>query len=105
MADNIGDYSGSSANISGSGFAGMKFVAKATSKADFDNWIRSNQNSSAGLGMTEYSTLAAPSKDVAATTYSLKQADLYDKIVMKYMAPEKNNTTEMNHDHMNMEMQ
>jgi cytochrome o ubiquinol oxidase subunit 2 len=109
MADNIGNYNGSSANISGSGFAGMKFIAKATSQTDFDSWIRASKNSSTGLDMTAYGKLAAPSKDVVATSYSLKQADLYDKIVMKYMAPEKKDTTnqpmEMDHEHMNMEMQ
>lgn len=103
QADNIGSYNGSSANISGEGFAGMRFIAKATSQADFDTWVRSNQNSSAGLGMTEYGKLVTPSKDVPAATYSLKQADLYDKIVMKYMAPEGGNEI-MDHEQMNMEM-
>jgi len=32
MADQAGSFNGSSANISGKGFAGMRFVAKSTSK-------------------------------------------------------------------------
>jgi cytochrome o ubiquinol oxidase subunit 2 len=103
QADNIGSYNGSSANISGEGFAGMKFVAKATSKTDFDNWIRSNQSNTKGLNMAEYDKLATPSKDVPASVYSLKQSDLYDTIVMKYMAHGSENEP-MNHEHMNMEM-
>jgi len=104
IADHIGEYQGSSANISGEGFAGMKFIAKASSQADYDSWINKTKASADHLDMTEYNKLAAPSKDVAPKAYMLMQNDLYDKIVMKYMAPE-NKDAEMNHDHMNMEMQ
>lgn len=104
MADNIGDYKGSSANISGEGFAGMKFVARATSKADFDNWVRTNQKNGVGLDMDKYREIAKPSKDVPVATYSLKQSDLYDNIVMKYMAHGGSNET-MDHEHMDMNME
>ncbi len=100
IADHIGEYAGSSANISGEGFAGMKFTAKATSEADFDAWVNTTKQSSNMLDMTEYTKLASPSKDVSPKTYMLMQNDLYDKIVMKYMAPESKNQ-QMNH----MEMQ
>lgn len=102
MADNIGDYRGSSANISGEGFAGMKFIAKATSRADFDSWVRSNQKNATGLDMDAYSKIAKPSKDVPAATYALTQSDLYDKIVMKYMSHGAEGS-EMKHEHGDME--
>jgi len=98
MADNIGEYRGSSANISGEGFAGMNFVAKASSKADFDTWINTNKNTATGLDMTEYEKLVAPSKNEKVKSYAVKQPDLYDKIIMKYMAPQK----QMDHEHMEM---
>ncbi len=88
MADKPGDYYGSSANISGEGFAGMKFTARASSRADFDTWVTAAQRSPQGLDAQSYATLAQPSKDTPAANYSLKQPDLYDTIVMKYMAPE-----------------
>ncbi|HET8884444.1 MAG TPA: ubiquinol oxidase subunit II, partial [Candidatus Saccharimonadales bacterium] len=34
-----GEYKGSSANISGEGFSGMKFIAKASSQNEFDAWV------------------------------------------------------------------
>jgi cytochrome o ubiquinol oxidase subunit 2 len=105
IADHIGEYAGSSANISGEGFAGMKFTAKATSEADYNAWVNATKRSSNMLDMTEYTKLAAPSKDVSPKAYMLMQPDLYDKIVMKYMAPESENQ-QMDHEHMShMEMQ
>lgn len=87
MADTIGSYNGSSANISGTGFAGMRFVARASTVSDFTTWVSSAARSSHQLGLNEYNTLAAPSQNNPVTLYALKQDDLYDTIVMKYMAP------------------
>ncbi|HEY5806112.1 MAG TPA: ubiquinol oxidase subunit II, partial [Candidatus Saccharimonadales bacterium] len=39
IADEPGKYNGASANISGAGFASMRFVAEAVPRADFDNWV------------------------------------------------------------------
>jgi cytochrome o ubiquinol oxidase subunit 2 len=36
MANDVGEYSGSAAEINGKGFAGMRFVAESSSKSDFD---------------------------------------------------------------------
>jgi cytochrome o ubiquinol oxidase subunit II len=98
MAGTIGEYKGSSANISGEGFAGMNFVAKSTSKNDFDTWVKTNKDSAPNLDMTEYNKLATPSKNEKAKNYTLEEPNLYDKIIMKYMAPEK----QMDHEHMEM---
>ena len=87
MANERGDYRGSSANISGEGFAGMTFTARASSQADFEAWIASAGRSSRELDTHSYATLAEPSKDNPPAVYTLKQPDLYDTIVMKYMAP------------------
>ena len=87
IANKTGDYYGSSANISGEGFADMVFTARATSKADFDTWTHGTAQSTSGLDMAEYTKLAKPGTNKQPGFYTLKDLGLYDKIVMKYMAP------------------
>lgn len=86
MADGSGTYEGSSANLSGSGFAGMKFTARSTSVDGFNNWLRL-ASASAPLTVPAYQALAAPSSDVAPASYALTEKDLYSQIIMKYMMP------------------
>lgn len=85
MADTLGEYPGSSAEINGAGFAGMKFVAHATSKKDFDVWARELNLSSSPLSTSEYDKLVKPSENNPIAAYSLADSDLYAKVVMKYM--------------------
>lgn len=85
VADTPGEYPGSTAEINGAGFAGMKFTANATSKDDFDLWVRERQLSSSGLGTAEYNELLKPSENNQAAYYSLADSALYDKVLMKYM--------------------
>lgn len=87
MAENIGDYRGSSSNISGEGFARMTFTARASSRADFNAWVKTIQGDSRGLDINEYKTLAKPGEVEGTPAYSLKDDTLYDTIVMKYMMP------------------
>ena len=87
MATEPGSYHGSSANISGQGYSGMKFIAKATTRADFDGWVAAAQQSPSALSQAQYNHLALPSRDNPVSTYTLAQAGLYDRVVMKYMKP------------------
>ncbi len=87
MADKPGKYQGSSANLSGDGFAGMRFVAESTTKEDFDSWVRKTQQPSKALTKTEYDRLAKPSKDKSVKYYSSVSDQLYDTVIMKYMEP------------------
>lgn len=87
IADKPGNYRGSSANISGEGFSGMKFIAKSTSNNDFNKWFKDAQSSSHYLDMVEYIKLAKPSKNNPVAYYSLADEDLYNKIMAKYIAP------------------
>lgn len=84
MADGVGSYRGSSANLSGQGFADMRFIAKSSSGADFDNWIRLVKRSQNSLTMAEYDKLAQPSRNNPPTIYSSKPPSLYDTILTKY---------------------
>ena len=107
-----GDYKGSSANISGEGFSGMKFIARATSSADFNTWVSTVKKSKNNLSMTEYQSLAKQSKNNPEAFYASSADGLYDTILMKYMMPETNTSdhetptmSDMEHSsHADMEM-
>jgi cytochrome o ubiquinol oxidase subunit II len=87
IANEPGEYAGSTAEISGAGFAGMRFMAKATSTTDFESWVQSVKKFPAALDMAEYHNLATPSEDTPVTFYSSAEEDLYNKVMAKYMPP------------------
>lgn len=87
MADSVGEYKGSTAEISGTGFAGMKFIAKSVSDDDYTKWVEKVKASSSILDRSTYDTLAKPSEDTKATFYAPVERNLYNEIIMKYMAP------------------
>ncbi|HEV2412526.1 MAG TPA: ubiquinol oxidase subunit II [Candidatus Saccharimonadales bacterium] len=87
IANETGSYYGSSANISGVGFAGMNFTTKSVSWSDFNAWVKRAQASSKVLTSEAYSKLAEPSQNNKATYYSDVPNNLYDDTVMKYMSP------------------
>lgn len=86
MADNVGEFKGSAAEISGRGFSGMKFVAKAVTHEEFDRWVQKVKQSPKTLSGAEYEKLAIPSENNTATFYSSSDEGLYNKIIMKYMS-------------------
>ena len=90
MADEIGEFAGSAAEINGKGFSGMKFIAKSTSQADFDAWVASVKQSSAALTQNEYNKLAEPSENNPVEHYGTVEAGLLDNVIMKYTLPSKN---------------
>lgn len=87
MADKVGNYYGSSANISGKGFAGMHFMTHVTTAGDFHSWATALQHSTHPLNTATYPTLAKPSENNPAAYYKLADYYLYDKIVLQYMTP------------------
>lgn len=81
IADEAGEYRGSSANLSGEGFAGMFFTVKASSDEEFQQWI----SDAKGSGKTfEYNELAKPSMNNSVEIYQ-SQEGLFDRVVMKFM--------------------
>lgn len=96
IADTMGDYPGSSAEINGKGFAGMKFTARASSEADFIKWVEEVRNSSTELDDTEYEELAQPSENNSPKVYSSYLLGLYDNVLLKYGA-HPNTPSESNH--------
>lgn len=88
IANEKGSFRGVSANISGDGFAGMTFTAISTSQEEFDAWVHSSQGVQKQLTAEEYTQLIEPSSYNPRATYVLKQGNLFDQIIMKYMEPQ-----------------
>jgi cytochrome o ubiquinol oxidase subunit 2 len=87
MADGQGTYHGVSANISGKGFAGMKFNAESASQGNFDQWVQSTKQSGKNLSSIEYNELSKPSENNPVSTYSSTDQNLYVSVVRKFMGP------------------
>ncbi len=92
LATQTGSYAGAAANISGSGFAGMKFTVAATTQKDFDAWVKTAKSSSKTLDAAAFASLQKPSKSNPTNLYKSYQPGLYDRIVMKYMIPTQTQT-------------
>lgn len=86
-ASQVGSYDGVSANISGQGFAGMHFTAKASSEAGFNSWLASVKSNSSQLSSSSYGQLTKPSENDPVRYYGFAQPGLFDSVVAKYLAP------------------
>jgi cytochrome o ubiquinol oxidase subunit 2 len=86
-ADRAGTYEGSSANISGAGFSGMRFNAIAAKQTDYKQLLKFVRSSPSTLTQKTYDSLAEPSENVPVTHYSGVTHDLYQGVLLKYMAP------------------
>ncbi len=85
-ADRTGDFNGFSGNISGAGFAGMTFTARAVSPGEFDAWVASVRASSTPLTQASYNALSQPS-EYDPVTYYAPTSDVFDPTLQKYMNP------------------
>lgn len=86
-ADEEGTYQGSSANLSGEGFAGMRFTTEAVSGEEFDNWVASTKSGDTVLNTSEYDKLSQPSKNNPPTTYASVEPKLFQSIIDKFLVP------------------
>ncbi len=84
MADEQGDYPGSSAEINGPGFSGMKFTARVSSAGEFNTWAQEVSQSSNTLGADAYEKLVKPSENNPIALFATYESDLYDRVLMKY---------------------
>lgn len=89
IADKEQEFHGYSAQISGTGFAGMEFLAKAVSDQDYKSWIQEAKRSGKHLTIDEYKQLVMPSQSVPVTLYNLKQSNLFELILNQYEPGEK----------------
>jgi cytochrome o ubiquinol oxidase subunit 2 len=86
VGDTQGDYVGSSAEINGAGFADMKFTARVSPRNAFDFWVNNVKLSGGTLNQAEYQKLLKPSENNPAASYAAVDGELYDTVLMKYMA-------------------
>ena len=86
QASEVGKYNGSSANISGIGFSGMRFIAEAVPAGDFAVWASNVSSSTSTLDSASYEQLAKPSQDNPPSAYALAEPKLYTRIMNKYMS-------------------
>lgn len=87
MADKPGVYDGLSANLSGDGFASMRFKAEATSRASFDDWVADTKKLPRTLTKLGYIELAKPNTDGGRILYSSREKDLYDTVIKQFTTP------------------
>lgn len=90
MATSTGSFRGSSANISGEGFAGMDFIAQSVSQDQFSQWISQVAKTSPTLNQSTYQQLQKPSLNNPPAFYVLSDSGLYNDSIMKYMTPASN---------------
>jgi cytochrome o ubiquinol oxidase subunit II len=89
IANEPGEYAGSSANLSGKGFAGMNFTAKASSESEYLAWLEQVRQSTYALDQSTYNELARPSSNDPITYYRMDDRGPFSHIVMKFMTPEQ----------------
>ena len=89
MASQTGTYRGSSANISGEGFADMHFTTQAESRQAFNAWVAAATKAPQPLTASVYKTLAKPSVNYPKSMYTAVDANLYHDVLIKYMDPEQ----------------
>jgi cytochrome o ubiquinol oxidase subunit 2 len=87
MASEMGDYRGFSANYTGDGFYGMKFIARVSSQADFQKWVNTVKSVPHPLTSEEYNKLMKDSTNVPPEYYSEAKTNLYHDVMMKFMMP------------------
>jgi cytochrome o ubiquinol oxidase subunit 2 len=89
IANELGDFRGVSANISGEGFAGMHFTSRSSSEEDYKKWVANAKTSPKRLDIDEYKKLSAPSQNNPVQIYQLMDEALFNHVINKYMHPQK----------------
>ena len=86
IADKAGDFMGLSANLSGKGFAGMRFTARAGSEEEYKKWLLEVKSKGTRLDVESYKKLALPSEYNPVAYYRLAYSDLFNWVLMREMA-------------------
>lgn len=89
IANETGDFRGSSANLSGEGFSGMNFIARSSTDKEYQEWLESATKTAQTLNFEEYTKLATPSSNNLPELFLLTDENLFDQILMKYMHPKE----------------
>ena len=95
IADVPGDYHGLSTNFSGDGFSDMRFEVRASSQAQFDEWVNSVQHAPKYLTLPVYDHLVLPTEHVPVEYFSHPAGHLFNRIIMKYRGPDMHRHNEV----------
>jgi cytochrome o ubiquinol oxidase subunit II len=87
QADRPGVYQGSSAMISGDGFADMHFDTDAVPNREFANWVSATQAAGPALDDSAYRALLRQSSNVPPRTYRSVRPGLFEAIVTEQLPP------------------
>lgn len=85
IANKTGDFRGSSANISGEGFASMHFITRASTEKEFHTWIETAQKSPHTITTKAYDELAKPSSSNPPEVFQIGDEHLFHYVMEKYM--------------------
>lgn len=86
VANHIGKFDGYSANYSGHGFSGMKFIAESVTEEDFAKWIKEMQKVNNPLNIERYNKQLLPqTTSEPVKYYNPVDAKLYRHIIDKFM--------------------
>ncbi len=94
-ANTYDDFRGSSANLSGRGFASMTFDADSTTDSDFNSWVKQVGRNGVSLNESEFEKLSQPKRDLRKVDYNYVPDNLYHDILMKYMQPDQGVTDDL----------
>jgi cytochrome o ubiquinol oxidase subunit II len=86
IANSPGTYAGLSSAFSGPGFSDMHFGAVATSRQEFDEWVRKAKASPLSLDNAAYKSLEQPSVKNPVAVYTNVAPGLFEGIVNQYTA-------------------
>lgn len=89
LANETGQFKGVSSNISGKGFAEMRFIAEATTAAAFEEWVAQVKVSPNHLNWATYQQLAEPTVAHPVEYFILDDLHLFEKILDNYMSPQR----------------
>lgn len=98
IGETPGDFPGSSAELNGSGFSGMKFIARVSSANDFDNWVKQAKQSKDVLDSSAYADLLKPTENNPVALYADYQSDIYAKVAEKYMGAHAGHANPVSHE-------
>ncbi len=91
VANRTGEFNGVSSNISGEGFADMKFTVRAVETDKFDAIIKSKSDTKPTLDLAAYDALAQPGILTEPQWYIVKDTTLFQSVIDKYMLPHSAN--------------
>ena len=87
LGTQVGNYQGSSANISGQGFSNMRFEVKVSTPAEFSEWVSESKQATNELSIQNYGHYSAQTSHAGKIIFSNVETGLKKHIVDKYLKP------------------